>query len=1259
MEAKAHSEEAIKKAISEVVPEDLEAVATPDQKLLLYKFLRENFILQFHVNSFDSYLNSIPDIIDSTVFKTEDGQILNARLKFKRLLRPGEALDGTQEPMTPEICEVRGMTYTFGIVFTVVSKHGSKKKKVESDEHVWYLPLQVYSRLCSLRHILNETNSPANPGCYYIIGGQRHIVLFPEANKGRNYQYNLRVAKDKDSMMYITYTGQTVNSSTYNKITVEKGSAHGYVVKFAMSESSCGMFELTKKNKKKKKETENKKEKPSVNVLAIYHFFRNLEIDELDQDGKLKRHSKPVNTKDTEKTFMKSLMDVLPESHRFRCKGAIDPTILEFRKMSEEDITDVVDSKLGVCNSDEIIQREAYKQTYYEKLFPMWKSKEHKLSLIVTLTARILQCKIGYIQPTDKGHWGHISVSPPGGVMYGILCRKLKGLINKLSDDASFKLENPDVNILINKIGGYELEAAVIKEFRPPPAKKQTKKGKPTGGKGGNRKPQGAQRKAISVISDAFNTLGLFTELTKTINGANKLSPNFEIRAVKGSALMFTCSWYTTDNSKCGIPKNTAMATDISIDSDPYDAINKLIKPYIVKTENKELVFTLVRKEKGSFSNGGVKCDYKIPVSVNGLMIGYTYPGGYHDIRMFKVHNVIDNKAAIVYTNAGTIEVYVDAYRLLVPLLTVGKDGLPKIYSDPDWKRYSFATLVGKGFIEYFDNYEIENKDSLVGHSFNQVEMDKGLLDLYSSKIQELETTKNRSADQQIYLDNLISEHKAVGRPYSHFMLHPILAYAFATGSVPFSNRFQSCRLAYGTKMEMHAMSSVGGEVTPFATGHTMIGRRSIVNTAPLEMSGYGEAKPGETLTMAISAEFENQEDAVKVSKSFIEKGGFRYITTNVFTAMLESDEEFFGNMGVLEKYSSSNIRAITQNGLPYIGAYLKEGDIVIYKYKRKDGKIYDMSEVINRGEEGKVTDVVTFFSTKGKKSNEKKYLTARVVIRAHRAASFGGKLASGHGQKHIMFPFPTVDMPFEPSTGFTPDLIMNPMSFPTRMTVGTVIGPLISGAAGASGASFDVTGHQTINMKEVHQYLLDNGCQPMGMRTLYHGTSGKKIVCSIYTGLERMYLLPKIAEDNFQCRGPIGKIDPATGQAAPTRSNKAIGTTAGKGQKFAEQDREQALKYGAAFLIYSQMTQACSPSPLVVCMSCKSWATYSPAMKYFKCGSCGVSAGSDTSEELFGKTYTSKSCSYLATAQACIGVKQEINYLWKDEFLGKYGNKK
>ena len=84
--------------------------------------------------------------------------------------------------------------------------------------------------------------------------------------------------------------------------------------------------------------------------------------------------------------------------------------------------------------------------------------------------------------------------------------------------------------------------------------------------------------------------------------------------------------------------------------------------------------------------------------------------------------------------------------------------------------------------------------------------------------------------------------------------------------------------------------------------------------------------------------------------------------------------------------------------------------------------------------------------------SSGENYLLVKMRLSEIRIPEIGDKFSSRHGQKGVMgLKVSSVDLPFS-ETGWTPDLIMNPHGFPSRMTVGKLLELLSSKASALTG---------------------------------------------------------------------------------------------------------------------------------------------------------------------------------------------------------------
>lgn len=113
-------------------------------------------------------------------------------------------------------------------------------------------------------------------------------------------------------------------------------------------------------------------------------------------------------------------------------------------------------------------------------------------------------------------------------------------------------------------------------------------------------------------------------------------------------------------------------------------------------------------------------------------------------------------------------------------------------------------------------------------------------------------------------------------------------------------------------------------------------------------------------------------------------------------------------------------------------------------------------------------------------------------TIRYARNPVIGDKFSSRHGQKGVLSVlWPQEDMPFT-ETGITPDVIINPHAFPSRMTIGMLIESLAGKGGAMDGKFIDVTPFDKYEDDDVVDYygkeLLKHGYNYYGNEVMYSG---------------------------------------------------------------------------------------------------------------------------------------------------------------------------
>jgi DNA-directed RNA polymerase I subunit RPA2 len=221
------------------------------------------------------------------------------------------------------------------------------------------------------------------------------------------------------------------------------------------------------------------------------------------------------------------------------------------------------------------------------------------------------------------------------------------------------------------------------------------------------------------------------------------------------------------------------------------------------------------------------------------------------------------------------------------------------------------------------------------------------------------------------------------------------------------------------------------------------------------------------------------------------------------------------------------------------------------------------------------------------------------ITMRYRRNPIIGDKFSSRHGQKGTLSVlWPQENMPFTES-GMTPDVLINPHAFPSRMTIGMLIESM-AGKSGALNGNFqDGTPFQFHEERRaidhMGEQLRANGYSYYGSEPLYNGLTGNIMHVDIFIGVVFYQRLRHMVNDKFQVRS-TGPVVALTRQ--PVKGRKKHG-----GIRLGEMERDSLLSHGVAFCVQDRLMN-CSDSHLAyVCSTCGSLLTvYSraqAAMRY------------------------------------------------------------
>jgi len=109
-------------------------------------------------------------------------------------------------------------------------------------------------------------------------------------------------------------------------------------------------------------------------------------------------------------------------------------------------------------------------------------------------------------------------------------------------------------------------------------------------------------------------------------------------------------------------------------------------------------------------------------------------------------------------------------------------------------------------------------------------------------------------------------------------------------------------------------------------------------------------------------------------------------------------------------------------------------------------------------------------------------------------------------------------DMPFT-KKGVVPDLIINPIGLPKRMTIGQLIELIMGKTSAMKGVAIDGTPFTRMDPKDIGNILeKECGFQRDGLETLYDGKTGEQIVSQIFIGPNYYHRLKHMVQDKVHC---------------------------------------------------------------------------------------------------------------------------------------------
>lgn len=786
------------------------------------------------------------------------------------------------------------------------------------------------------------------------------------------------------------------------------------------------------------------------------------------------------------------------------------------------------------------------------------------------MVRKLLMTSLGMRYVDDRDNCACKRVDDAGALMYEIFSNMFKKYISTIQAKLEKRKNRPDIMSIISR------DNSITKGFHQCFST----------GNWTVQKNDNFVRTGVAQILDRMTFGSSLSHRRRILIPMGNDGKNTEIRQVHSSQFGFVCPSETPEGHKVGIVLNFALSASVS----------RHISPVVVKNVLESNVEMVSIEDISIEDIGNFTCIY-----LDNVPIGYTENAEetVKTIRELRKNHILDREISVSYDSIDDeILIFCDEGRFIRPLFVL-KDNKVDIENLIKYQN-SWSDLIYHDVIRYVDAEEIQS---------SVIAMNPGML----------------------------------SQQHSDFMeIHPSLMFGVMASIIPFPDHSQSPRNCYQASMGKQA---IGLPVLSYnLRTDTLLQvlhypQKPIVSTRASRSLGFSEMPSGINAIVAIACYTGyNQEDSVILNYSAIQRGLFSltsYRTLEDFEKKRETyshekirmppkdtrnlkkdDPDYFRRKNA--NYSLLDENGIIRSRIPYKrrcvnkdchidwfngmmkkcpecntkssivkgggSVPVKKGDVIIGKVlvtgnKLGEETITDISKVVQEGEEGFIDSVYTRITPDG-------YRLVKVVIRKNRVPELGDKLASRAAQKGtIGMVMHEKDMPFT-ANGCIPDIIINPLCIPSRMTVNQLIECALGKYCCITGEYGDATPftENSINIADKFIAKADStmrnlGFDPHGWEEMYNGKTGEKLHAKIFIGPTYYQRLKHMVADKLHARDE-GQVTMLTRQPLEGRSRDG-------GLRFGEMERDCIISHGATAVLQERLFKVSDPFQIIVCNNC------------------------------------------------------------------------
>jgi len=347
--------------------------------------------------------------------------------------------------------------------------------------------------------------------------------------------------------------------------------------------------------------------------------------------------------------------------------------------------------------------------------------------------------------------------------------------------------------------------------------------------------------------------------------------------------------------------------------------------------------------------------------------------------------------------------------------------------------------------------------------------------------------------------------------------------------------------------------------------GRLALGRNILVCFLPLRGGGF--------------------EDSITISEKLVKEFEFTSIHIEDFTSDVR--ETKLGpevTTSDIPNVGEEKLKDLDEEGIVRVGAHVGPNDILVGKispkgeaeltpeerllraiFGEKAKDVKDSSLRLEHGKHGKVTNVKIFSRELGHKLEPGVIKKVQVEVSEVRHVKVGDKLVGRHGNKGVVSKILSeAEMPFL-ADGTPVDLVLSPLSVPSRMNLGQILETHLGWAAHKLNYLAITPALLGANKEDIKKELKEAGLPESGQVTLYDGRTGQPFPKPITVGYMYVMKLIHMVDDKVHARS-IGPYSLITQQ--PLGGKAQFG-----GQRFGEMEVWALQGYGAAYTLQEMLT--------------------------------------------------------------------------------------